>query len=185
MNKKIIWSLVLLIVVAAVYRLIPNRPLGFAPQIAMALFGGAIIKDKKWAFALPIFSMFLSDLVYQVLYLNGASVMPGFYEGQLTNYILFAGITLLGFLMKRVTLVSVTAYALIAPTLYFLVSNFATWLGGGGYQRPKTFEGLMQSYIDGLPFYRGSLAATVVFSFLLFGSYILLTRRSYKANIAA
>ena len=55
MKKSIIWALILLIVVAAVYRVIPGRPWGFAPQWAMALFAGAMIKDKKWAFALPLF----------------------------------------------------------------------------------------------------------------------------------
>src|SRR5690349_9140664 len=123
MNKNIAWSLGLLIVVGAVYRIIPDRPLGFAPQIAMALFAGAVIKDKKWAFAIPIFSMFISDLLYQVLFINGLSNVPGFYEGQLTNYILFVGVTLLGMLMKRVTVLSVFAYSLIAPTAFFLCSN--------------------------------------------------------------
>ncbi|HZG23917.1 MAG TPA: DUF6580 family putative transport protein, partial [Chitinophagaceae bacterium] len=61
LNKSIVWSLVLLIVVGSIYRVIPNRPWGFTPQLAMALFAGAMIKDKKWAFALPLFSMFLSD----------------------------------------------------------------------------------------------------------------------------
>ena len=184
MNKNIVWSLVLLIIVGAVYRIIPDRPLGFAPQIAMALFAGAVIRDKKWAFAIPIFSMFVSDLLYQFLYVKGLSDRPGFYAGQLTNYMLFMGVTLLGMLMKRVTVTSVFAYSLIAPTVFFLCSNFATWLAGAGYQRPKTFSGLMQAYADGLPFYRGGLLATVVFSIILFGSHYLLTRASAKSKLA-
>ncbi|MFT4023021.1 MAG: hypothetical protein QM664_04450, partial [Flavihumibacter sp.] len=65
-NRSFLVSLVLLIIVAALYRIIPNRPWGFAPQIAMALFGGAVIKDRKWSFALPVFSMFLSDCLYEL-----------------------------------------------------------------------------------------------------------------------
>jgi hypothetical protein len=61
---------IVLILVAALYRLMP-RPWGFAPQIAMALFGGAIITDKRLAFALPILSMFVSDLIYHLLYTYG------------------------------------------------------------------------------------------------------------------
>jgi hypothetical protein len=57
LNKTAIWYLIILIIAAAVYRVIPNRPFGFAPHIAMALFGGAVIKDRKWAFALPLFSI--------------------------------------------------------------------------------------------------------------------------------
>src|SRR3982751_4711965 len=127
-NKAIIWSLVLLIIVAAVYRVFPNRPLGFAPQLAMALYAGATIKDKKWAFAVPIFSMFISDLLYQLLYINGLSDIPGFYEGQLTNYILFLAVTCIGFLLKNVTVLSVLAYSLVAPTVFFLASNFLLWV---------------------------------------------------------
>ena len=71
LQKNVIIPLVLLIIISAIYRIIPSRPLGFAPQIAMALFGGALfVKDKKWAFALPLLSMFISDILYQVLYAN-------------------------------------------------------------------------------------------------------------------
>src|SRR5829696_4007339 len=101
LTKNFLVIFVLLIIAAALYRVIPGRPWGFAPHIAMALFGGAVIKDKKWAFALPVFSMFISDLLYQFLYANGLSDTPGFYEGQLVNYMLFIGITCLGFFMRR------------------------------------------------------------------------------------
>jgi hypothetical protein len=183
MNKNLIWTIILLIVVGAVYRIFPDRPWGFAPQVAMALFAGAVIRDKKWAFAVPIFSMFVSDLLYQFLYVQGWSDRPGFYAGQLTNYVLFMGITLLGMLMKRVTVMNVLAYSLIAPTVFFLCSNFATWLAGGGYQRPKTFEGLMMALTDGLPFYRGSVLASLFFGFILFGSYFLFNRSSKKIGL--
>lgn len=181
LNRSIILALVLLIVVAALYRIIPSRPLGFAPHIAMALFGGAMLKDRKWAFALPIFSMFLSDLLFEALYRNGMTLTPGFYEGQLTNYILFAGLTLIGFAIRKVNLWSVAAGSLAAPTAYFLVSNFLVWASGGGLGRPKTMEGLFQCYTDALPFYTGSLAATVVFSALLFGGYYLLAAKKQNA----
>ena len=181
-NKSITWSLVLLIVVAAVYRVIPDRPFGFAPHLAMALFAGAVIKDKKWAFALPIFSIFLSDLLYQVLYMNGLTELRGFYEGQATNYILFTGITCIGFLMKRVSVVSVLGYAFLTATVFFLASNFMVWINGGGFARPKTWSGLLQCYTDALPFYRGSLIATIIFGFILFGSYFLLFKPALETK---
>lgn len=184
MNKSIIWSLILLIVVAALYRVIPNRPYGFAPQWAMALFAGSMIKDKKWAFALPLFSMFLSDILYQALYTNGLTDIPGFYTGQWVNYALFAGVTCIGFLMKRANAVSIFAYSLIAPTAFFLASNFLLWANGGGLVRPKTFAGLLQCYGDAVPFYRTSLIATVVFSIVLFGGYYLLNKPAFKHDLA-
>jgi hypothetical protein len=184
LNKSMIWTLLMLIVVAALYRVIPGRPYGFAPQIAMALFAGAVIKDRKWAFALPLFSMFLSDLLYEALYSYGYSDIPGFYKGQLTNYLLFMGVTCLGFFMKRVNVKSVLGFSLLAPTVFFLASNFILWTRGGGYHRPKTFAGLMQCYTDALPFYQGSIAGCIVFSALLFGGYYLLNKPSYKSRLA-
>lgn len=176
-NKTVTISLVLLILVAALYRIVPSRPMGFAPQIAMALFAGAVIRDKKWAFALPIFSMFLSDLLYQGLFNIGASSIPGFYEGQWQNYLLFAGITVIGFMVRKANVLNVLVASVGGTTLYYLLSNFLVWNAGAGYERPKTFTGLMQTMADGLPFYRNSLVATLVFGAILFGSYYLLTNR--------
>ena len=49
-SRSIIFALVLTIVASALYRIMPNRPMGFAPQIAIALFSGALcVKNKKWA----------------------------------------------------------------------------------------------------------------------------------------
>jgi hypothetical protein len=39
-------------------------------------------------------------------------------------------------------------------------------------------------YADGLPFYPWSVAATFVFSAILFGSYYIVSRSSAKAAIA-
>lgn len=169
--KSVLFSLCLLIVVGSVFRL-----LGFAPQIAMAVFGGAMIADKKLAFALPLFSMFLSDVLYEVLYQQGYFAYGGFYEGQLLNYVLIASLTIVGFMVKGWNWGRIGLATLIAPTVFFLTSNFAVWAGGGGYQHAKTFNGLMLCYADALPFYRSSLISTAVFSALLFGGYYLIER---------
>lgn len=183
-KKSIIISLVLLILVCSLYRVFPNRPWGFAPQIAMAIFGGAIfIKDKKWAFALPIISMFISDGIYQFLYIRGLSTVEGFYQGQWQNYLLIAALTAIGFFIKKINVVNIFIASVIAPTLYFLVSNFIVWAGVAGTRglgRPKTFSGLIQCYNDGLPFYPGSIYATVFFSVVLFGGYYLIQKNIFQ-----
>lgn len=172
--SRILILLTVLVIVAALYRLVPGRPYGFAPQIAMALFAGMVIKDRKWAFALPILSMFLSDVIFEVLFRANLSQMQGFYEGQLTNYILFAALTFIGFAVKKINVLNVMSASLIGPTVYFLASNFFVWLSGTGLQRPKTWDGLMMTLADGLPFYRNSLYGTLFFSALLFGIYFAL-----------
>lgn len=173
----------LLILAASLYRVWEGRPYGFAPQIAMAIFGGAVITDKKLAFALPLLSMLLSDVCYQALYLGGFTQIAGLYSGQWINYLLFAGLTVFGFGMKRITVRNIAGFGISGSLLFFLASNFTVWLGGGGYNHPKTLEGLMLTYSDGLAFYReyGVLphaAANLVigdlfFCALLFGAYAL------------
>ena len=161
----------------------PGRQPGFAPQIAMAIFGGAIIKDKKFAFLLPILSMFISDALYEVLYRNGVGNIQGFYEGQVTNYILFGLMTFFGFLIKNFNVGRIALASVAAPTAYFFVSNFMVWASSSplsGLGRPKTFNGLLLTLSDGLPFYAWSIAATLVFSAILFGSYFLITKPSLQ-----
>lgn len=181
-NKTLIWPLVLMVIVASVYRAIPGRPFGFAPQWAIALFAGAVIRDKKLAFVLPILSMYISDLLYQGLYAAGWYSIPGFYKGQSFNYLLIASVAFFGSLIRKINVTNVLVMSLIAPTYFFLLSNFLTWAGVGEFvEYPKTWSGLMACYTAGLPFYKGSLIATVVFSAVLFGSWRLITRNSREA----
>jgi hypothetical protein len=171
-SKNIIWSFVLLVIIAALYRIIPGRPFGFAPQWAMAVFAGAVIRDKKWAFIIPVLSMFVSDMLYQLLFTAGLTAIPGFYAGQWQNYLLFAALVFVGIAIKKLNVLQITAASVAAPTLYFFVSNFLVWASNGaGLDRPKTFNGLMLCYADGIPFYRMSILATLVFSTILFGTY--------------
>lgn len=174
-----------MVLATALYRIIPNRPFGFAPQIAVAIFAGALFSNnKKYAFLLPLISMLISDGIFQILYLNGLSTIPGFYSGQLLNYILFIGLTCFGFFIKNNNITSIAVASFAAPTTYFLISNFLVWLGGGGYHHPKTMVGLMQTLTDGLPFYKGSLLATGMFSAIFFGTYFLAQQLSLSKQTA-
>jgi hypothetical protein len=180
-SKNIVWYFLLLVVISALYRIIPGRPFGFAPQWAMAVFAGAVIKDRKWAFIIPVLSMFVSDILYQVLYSAGLSSISGFYEGQWQNYVLFTLLVFVGFAVRKINVLQIAVASVAAPTLYFLVSNFLVWASNGitrGLDRPKTFNGLMLCYADGIPFYRMSILATLVFSAILFGSYFFI--RNYQ-----
>lgn len=182
-NKNLIITFVLLVIVASLYRVIP-RPVNFAPHIAMALFGGAVIRNKVWAFALPLFSLFLSDVLYEVLHYYRLSDVPGFYSGVWANYLLIASVTIIGFWIRRINFKSLALPVMAAPSWFFLASNFAVWLGGGGLERPKTWQGLMACYADALPFYGNSVLACCLFSAILFGGYILLKKKEPVGAIA-
>ncbi len=188
-DKSIVVSFVLLVVIASLYRIMPGRPYGFAPQIAMALFGGSVIKDKKFAFILPLFSMFISDVMYEILYQFNLSTMQGFYQGQVTNYLLFGAITVIGFFIKKEKVLQIAAGAVGGTAFYFLASNFVVWIGGGlalnNLPYTKDITGLVSCYTAGLPFLQTSLYATVLFSTILFGGYYLLNKSKEQKHLIA
>jgi hypothetical protein len=142
----------------------------------MAIFGGAVIKDKRLAFLFPLLSIFISDTIYQLMFQNGATQIWGFYEGQWSNYVLFGLLTVFGLMIRKISWIKIIAASLAAPSVYFLISNFLVWIGGGGYHRPT----LMGAYIDGIPFYQMSLMATLIFSGVLFGTYFLIRDQSLQ-----
>jgi hypothetical protein len=188
-DRSIIASFVLLVVIASLYRIMPGRPLGFAPQIAMALFSGSIVKDKKFAFLLPILSMLFSDVIYEVLYRMNLSTIAGFYSGQVLNYILFAAVTVIGFMIKKDKVLQITAGSFAGATFYYIASNLMVWIGGGlalnNLPYAKTWDGLVACFTAALPFYQGSLYATVFFSAILFGGYFLYTKYTVRKHIVA
>lgn len=192
LNKSTIWAFVLLLVIASLYRTWDSRPFGFAPQMAMALFGGAVIRDKRFAVLLPLLSLLISDALYEVLYANGLSSIQGFYEGQWLTYLLFIGITFFGMLMKKINFKNVLGFSVSGSLIFFLVSNFGVWAAGAGLERPKTFDGLLLCYGDALVFYRdyglingfygNQMLGDLFFSGLLFGAYALMRSYFFKPS---
>ena len=189
-NNKTIWFVMAILIVAcSLYRIWDSRPMGFAPQIAMALFAGSVLSNKKWAIIVPLISMLISDALYQVLYINGLSSIKGFYSGQALNYLFLSIITLVGFFINKQKALSVITGAVGGATLYFVLSNISVWVGGGldiaNQPYPKTVDGLIRCFTEALPFYRNSLWATLIFSGIFFGLYQLYTIFSAKKVQAA
>lgn len=168
-SNKIQWVIPgVLIVAAAMSRLLPH-PYNFSPIAAMALLGGATIGKKAWAFILPIGALFLSDLCFQLF-----TSTSGFYGwSQWINYGAFAFIVLLGMTaLKKITVKNVIFTSLGASALFFIISNFGVWLVAGGIA-PYTLnaEGLVNTYVLGIPFFGNTITGDLIYSGLLFGSY--------------
>ena len=186
-NKSLVFLLLMITVVSSVFRVFPYeaRPVWLgAPQIALAIFAGAYVGRRGLSFLVVLLSMLLSDVLIHLVHLAYPTMAPGFYSGQMLNYCLIGGLTAIGFLVKPGKWQSVLAGLISGPIAYFLVSNFIVWIGGGGYQRPITPAGLLQCYIDGLPFLRSSLIGTLLFGGVLFGVFSLLTKGSKQVAAA-
>lgn len=161
------------ILTAAASRLLPHPP-NFTPIGAMALFGGAYFGGRAAAFAVPLAAMFLSDLVI------------GLHSGMPIVYLLFALTVCMGFwLRERRSTARVAGASFAAALLFYLVSNFAVWLGGHGALYPRTLEGLIACYIAAIPFFNNMLLGNAVYAAVLFGGFALAERRFAAVREAA
>jgi len=185
--KSNLLILFILILACALYRVWDSRPMGFAPQIAMALFAGSVSKDKRFAFLFPILSLFISDLLYQFLYSQGLSTIKGFYSGQWQNYLLIASITIIGFFINKNKIGQIFVGSLAGAVYFFLVSNFMVWIGGGwdinNQPYPRSFSGLMLCFSEALPFFKWSVLSTLLFNGVFFGSFYLLGKSVLKKEM--
>ena len=188
-DKSIVGSFVLLLAIASLYRIMPGRVPGFAPQIAMALFSGSIVKNKKFAFLLPLVSMLVSDIIYEILFRSGISAIPGFYEGQVVNYGLFALLTMVGFMINKSSVLQIAVGSVVGASFYFLASNLLLWMGGGlgldNLPYAKTWEGLLSCYAAAVPFYKISLYATLFFNAIFFAGYYLINKYAVNRHMVA
>ena len=103
-NKTLVLIAALIVLLAALSRVVfYSKEFYFSAAVAMALFSGSVIKDKKLAFLLPLFSMFLADFLFEV-----SGIADGFWGwGQLVGYGIFALITILGFYLKKINVLNV------------------------------------------------------------------------------
>ncbi len=152
-----------IILVAAVSRFLPHPP-NVTPLMAMAIFGGAMISDKKIAFILPLAAMFLSDI-----FLGFHAGMPGVYLGFILS-VLIGRI----FLAKPNAL-KVFSGSLAASVIFFVLSNLSLWMFGSWYE--ASFAGLITCFDMAIPFFRYEAVGTLAFSAVFFGAYALAERK--------
>jgi hypothetical protein len=157
---------------------------GFSPVIAIGLFSGMLINDKGKSFFLPLIAVFASDMIIELLFTFGAFPYSGLYTYQLFNYGLLAAITLLGWALKGKNYGSIALGGLIAPTVFFLVSNGGAWIIDTGNLYTNDMNGLMASYEAGLPFYKNALAATLMFLPAILVSYNYIVKRTAALKLA-
>ncbi len=185
-GKLILFTLILMaLATACKYFFGPNLSWsGFSPVIAIALFSGLIIKERNMSFLLPLLSLLISDALIELLYLGGQFPYPGLYGGQWMNYMILLTSTFIGWVLKGNNYTSLTVGAIAAPSFYFLLSNFFVWLNANELLYSRNFGGLVNCYEAGLPFYRNSLIATLLFLPVILFIYNYLTKRKAELVLA-
>lgn len=153
-----------LIALATVAHLIPH-PFGVSSIGATALYSGAY-GSKRFSWAVPLIPLFIGHLV------------SGFYDLTVMAFVYggFALSTFAGrwFLARERNYKRYGIAVAVGATIFFVVSNFAIWLVG---MYPPLMAGLVQCYINGLPFLGQAMLANAAYCFVLFGLHALIERR--------
>jgi len=151
-----------LILLAAAVRIAPH-PWNFTPIGAMALFSGAVLRDRRLAFFFPLLALSLGDI-----FIGFHKLIPIVYASFLLNVAI--GL----WLRDRRTIARITLATLLGAAQFFLITNFAVWQFMNSYSH--TASGLRACYIAGIPLFWNTLAGDAVYAALLFGGYALAER---------
>lgn len=152
-----------MIAAGAMMRLIPHWP-NFTPIAAIALFGGTFLKRKDLAFLVPVTAMLVSDFII------------GFHSTMLPIYLSFTAIVAFGLVLQnRLNVANTMMASLAASVSFYLVTNFASWVTGL-MPYPMNVDGLIQSYIAGLPFLLNGILGDLFYTSVLFGAVYLKTK---------
>jgi hypothetical protein len=165
------------VIAAVLSRIVPHPWLNFTAVGAGLLYFGAK-RSLGWIFV-PVLALAATDYYLTVFTYNYAFHVDAY----LVTWAWYAAVVVLGYILlrKKITVARVGTGAVLAPTSFFLLSNYAVWVGSPMY--PHTFAGLMTCYAAGLPFYRNDLISTAVFCALAFGLPVL-ARRMAEARHA-
>jgi len=158
-NLKVLMLPVSLILVLSFSRLIPH-PYNFTPILAVGVFGGFYFKNYILSLFIVIISMFVGDLVI------------GFHNTMFFTYSALAIATGIGMLIKKLNFKEIVLSGFASSVIFFLITNFGSWLTMAMYE--KSFSGLLQSYIMGIPFFHNTLIATMLFSSLTYFVFLRL-----------
>jgi hypothetical protein len=139
----------------------------FTPVAASLLFFGA--RGSRRQMWVPLFLFAATDVILtKFIYSYPLS------WDHLVTFAWYAAILWLGTnLREKSGPVRVIAAALASSVSFFLISNFAVW-AAWSQMYPRTFNGLMMSYVAGIPFFRGTLESDLFFSIAMFGTPVFL-----------
>ena len=149
----------IMILLAAVVRILPH-PWNFTPIGAMAIFAGAMFRNRRVAFLFPLAALFAGDLFVGI-----HRLIPIVYASFLLSVLIGT------WLANRRTVLRIGGAVFLGALQFFLVTNFAVWQLLGTY--PHTLTGLAACYIAGLPLFGNTLAGDAVYATIFFGIFAL------------
>ncbi len=158
-----------IVILAIAARFVPHMP-NFAPITALAIFSGAYM-SKKQALGVTLAARLVSDvflgffawpLMIAVYACHAVGVLLGAWIQKKSSQQAETGAV---FGISRS--LKIVASSLFASVLFFLVTNFAFFYPTYSH----SWAGIMQAYVNGLPFFRGTFTGDLVYVAAFFGAY--------------
>jgi len=160
--RQILWlklgAAAALVAIAAALRVVAH-PWNFTPVGAMALFAGAVFRERWMKFAIPMLALFAGDI-----FIGFHKLMPAVY----LSFLISVAIGM--WIGEERKLARLTCGTFLGALQFFLVTNFAIWAAFTTY--PKSALGLLACYAAGLPLFWYTLAGDAFYVVLLFGGYV-------------
>jgi len=162
----------LLLLFAVLTRLLPH-----AGWLNFTAVGGALLyfgARRSWREMLvPLAALMATDYLLTVYSYHYAFR----WQGYLASWTWYAMAMALGMILlhAKTSFVRVAAGALLGPTSFWVLSDYAVWASAGSMY-PLTLAGLGACFAAALPFYRNDLLSTSIVCGLAFGVPVLVRR---------
>ena len=164
--------LAVLIALGVAGRLLPHPP-NFTPMAAIALFAGFIFIKRYMAVVAVVSTMILCD------YFAFGSLSVSWF-GSKSMFVVYIAllfpIVFKNFLQRKLNVLRIFGAAITSSSVFFLATNFAVWAFSPMYE--KTLEGLVLCYTMAIPFFQNTIAGDLIWSGVIFGTYLAL--RNYS-----
>ena len=157
MVEKILWILGFTCLLG-LSRIIPHPP-NFTPILAVAVFVPLIMKNNLIAIPVTLGAMLIGDLYW------------GFHSYMFWTY----GAVLLA---TQLRYRNVFGNALLASTIFFLITNFSVWLSG---YYGLTLTGLWACFVAAIPFFGNTLMGTLFYTGVFWLIRLIVSKRLTSA----
>ncbi len=145
------------------FRDIPN----FTPAAGVAVFAGLYFSHSALAILAPLGVMVVSNIGLQSY--GNWGMLAVVYIALLFPVLLSRGLSKIEGNRRRLRPTGMLACSVAPSMFFFLLTNFAVWIGGGLYE--PTLAGLINCYVQAIPFYHYTLISDLLFIGIAILSY--------------
>jgi len=157
----------------------------FGPLVAISLFSGALLKNKSFAYIIPLAAYLISDIFLEI-----TSPGAGFYG--ISQFFVYGGmalVVLLGSQMGKPKAMKLLGYSIGGSLVFWLISNLGVFFAG---YYGLSLSGLATTYLMAIPFYTvngtsffiNQFVGDVIFSGVLFGAFSLANNVFFQKETA-